>query len=159
LRLDDKRDLDTDCLQRIVETVCGIANAGPAADGFIYIGIVDKQADSERVVALDGIKPVTLEHVQVVGIEREAAKLGIALDKYVKLFEDAFSKSAMTEPLKTQVRAGLDVVQYKGLSVLRIRVPRQTAPSFLGDACFFRAGSSTVAATGPQIAAIAKAFT
>jgi hypothetical protein len=158
LRLDDTRMVDEACLQAVVETVCGISNLGPAANGFIYFGIADKPADAERIVKIDGILPITLEHVQIVGVDREAKVLGLPLDKYVKVFEDCLAKANLSEPLKTQVRAGLDVVQYKGRSILRIHVPKQTAPSFVGDNCFFRQGSSTLKATGPQIAAIAKLF-
>lgn len=158
LRLDDKRAVDDACIQAVIETICGIANLGPAAHGFIYFGIADKPADAARINKLDAVTPIELEHVQVVGVDREAKLLGLPLDKYVKVFEDSLAKATLSEPLKTQVRAGLDVVQYKGLSILRIHVPKQTAPSFVGDNCFFRQGSSTLKATGPQIAAIAKLF-
>jgi predicted HTH transcriptional regulator len=145
-------------MQSLIETICGIANAGPDSDGFIYVGIADKPADAARVATLDKMTPLKFEHIEIVGIDREAKILGIKLDAYVKLFENAFSSAQFTEPLKTQVRAGFDVVTIKGLSVLRIRVPKQSSPSFLADECFFRAGSSTIRATGPQIAAISKQF-
>jgi hypothetical protein len=159
LRLDAKRELDTSFMQSLIETVCGIANVGSDADGFIYVGIADKAADAARVTTLDKVVPVKFEHIDIVGIEREAKVLGIQLDKYVKLFESALSAAPLSEPLKTQVRAGFDVVTVKGLSVLRMRIPKQSGPSFFGDECFFRAGSSTIRATGPQIAAISKLFT
>ena len=158
LRLDDKRAVDDGCLQAVVETICGIANLGLGANGFIYFGIADKLADASRISKLDGITPIELEHIQIVGVDREAKVMGRPLDKYVKVFEENLANSNLSEPLKTQVQAGLDVVQYKGLSILRIHVPKQTAPSFVGDSCFFRQGSSTLKATGPQIAAIAKLF-
>jgi hypothetical protein len=158
LRLDQKRERDPVFMQSLIETICGIANAGPDSDGFIYVGIADKPADAARVATLDKMTPLKFEHIEIVGIDREAKILGIKLDAYVKLFENAFSSAQFTEPLKTQVRAGFDVVTIKGLSVLRIRVPKQSSPSFLADECFFRAGSSTIRATGPQIAAISKQF-
>jgi hypothetical protein len=72
--------------------------------------------------------------------------------------EDGISKSKLTDPLKTNVLTSVDTVSYKGLQVVRIRVPRQTQLAFLGDDCFLRVGSSTFKATGPQIAAASKLF-
>lgn len=158
LRLHGDRELDQSLVETLIETICGISNVGPDADGFLYVGIADKAADAARVTVLDGVKPLEFEHVQIVGIDREAKILSVPLDKYIKLFEDALSGAALSEPLKTQVRTALDVVSFKGMSILRVRIPKQTAPSFLGDECFFRAGSSTIRATGPQIAAITKQF-
>jgi predicted HTH transcriptional regulator len=110
------------------------------------------------VSALDKIAPVNFEHVQIVGIDREAKILGRPIDQYMRIIEDAISKAKLGDPLKTQLLTSIDVVSYKGLSVVRIRIPRQNAPMFVGDDCFIRVGSSTKKASGPQISAITKLF-
>jgi len=152
------RIVDAQHLQSMLETICAIANSAPKTDGFLYIGIADKSSDADRVATLDGVQALKFEHVQIVGIKREADVLKLPLDRYVKLFEDAISNSALSEPLLTQLRTSLDVIDFKGFSILRIRVPGQNAVSFLGDLCYFRSGSSTVEAKGPQIAALTKSF-
>jgi len=93
-----------------------------------------------------------------VGVEREAKQLGVAIDRYMRLLEEAISKSPLSDPLKTNLLTSLDLISYKGLQVIRARVPRQTQLTFLGDECFLRIGSSTKKATGPQIAAASKLF-
>ena len=158
LRLDKGKTLDAGILSIIVETLCGIANAGPEADGFLYLGIADKEADAARVQALYQVTPVKFDHVTIVGIEREATQMGVPLDKYMRKIEDRISQSCLSDPLKTQVLSNLDVITYKGLSVVRIRVPRQSGISFVGDDCFIRIGSSTHKAKGPQIAAVSGSF-
>jgi Protein of unknown function DUF262/Putative DNA-binding domain len=158
LRLDNARQMDPTIIATILETICAIANVGPDADGFLYIGIADKAADALRVRELDQVEPIKFDHVEIVGIEREAKKRGVAIDKYMRLIEDAISQSKLTDPLKTNVLTSLDTVSYKGLQIVRIRVPRQTQLAFLGDDCFLRVGSSTLRATGPQIAAASKLF-
>lgn len=158
LRLDDGKMADPSILSVIVETLCGIANVGPEADGFLYLGIADKDADAARVQALYGIAPVKFDHVSIVGIEREAGPTGVALDKYMRRIEDDIRQSGLSDPLKTQVLSNLDVVTYKGLSVVRVRVPRQSQISFVGDDCFIRIGGSTHKAKGPQIAAVSGSF-
>jgi hypothetical protein len=102
--------------------------------------------------------PLKFDHVNIVGIEREAKQLGLEIDKYMRLIEDGISKSTLGDPLKTNVLTSLDLVSYKGFEVVRIRIPRQAQPTFLGDDCFLRVGSSTKRAAGPQIAAISKLF-
>ena len=42
LRLDARRQPDTDLLPHLVQTACGVANLGPDADGNIFIGVADK---------------------------------------------------------------------------------------------------------------------
>jgi hypothetical protein len=158
LRLDNQKTPDASIMQVIIETICAIANVGPNADGFVYIGIADKDADADRVKALYSIQPVKFDHVSIVGVEREADCLGLNLDKYMRKIEDGIRQSKLSDPLKTQVLTSLDVVSYKGMSVVRIRVPKQSLASFVGDNCFIRMGSSTRQATGPQIAAVSSAF-
>ena len=159
LRLDDEKARDPNIFSIMIETVCAIANVGPDADGFIYLGIADKDADAKRIFDLYGIAPVKFDHVSIVGIEREATRMGIALDKYMRQVEDNIRQSILSEPLKTQVLSNLDVITYKGLSVVRIRIPRQSQINFVGDDCFIRIGSSTHKAKGPQIAAVSGSFT
>jgi hypothetical protein len=84
--------------------------------------------------------------------------MGAALDRYMRTIEDAIRQSALSDPLKTQVLSNLDIVTYKDLSIVRMRVPRQTQISFVGDDCFIRIGSSTHMAKGPQIAAVTASF-
>jgi predicted HTH transcriptional regulator len=158
LRLDDKRQQDPGMVRTILETICGISNAGPDVDGFLYVGIADKSADAKRVETLDGVTPITFDHVQIVGVGREAIKIGITVDKYLGIIANGITAADLSDPLKTNVLTSLDVITYRGLEVDRIRVPRQSQPSFLDQECYLRVGSSTIKATGPQIAAVSKLF-
>lgn len=158
LRLDNKREIDLDLLTSIIETCAAIANVGPDADGFLYIGIADKPRDAARVKQLDGVEPLLFEHVQIVGVEREAKVHTMGLDRYMRQIEDAIRQSDMQDPLKTQLLANMDVINYKGMSIVRMRIPKQDAPTFVGDECFVRIGTGTHKAKGPQIASITKLF-
>ena len=158
LRLDKDRVFDDKIYQTILETICGIANIGPEADGFVYIGIADRREHADRIESLDGIQPVLVRHVYVVGLEREAKILGQSMDQYQRSLEDFIKVSALTEPLKTMMATSIDTISYKDREVVRVRVPRQKAMSFVGDDAFYRVGSATHKATGPQIAAISAKF-
>jgi hypothetical protein len=58
LRLNEEKTPDPTIIQVILETICAISNVGSEADGFIYVGIADKSADSDRVKELYKIEPV-----------------------------------------------------------------------------------------------------
>ncbi|MGK7650950.1 GmrSD restriction endonuclease domain-containing protein [Roseovarius sp. B08] len=158
LRLNQTREMDPSILDTIVETVCGIANAGPDAPGYLYIGIADKDEHADRIKKLDGTDPVKVRHVNIVGIEREAKLLGKSLDDYLRILTDHIQGSSLSEPLKTTLLTSIDSITYKDLEVVRVRVPAQKAMSFVGDDAFYRSGSETKKATGPQIAAISANF-
>ena len=161
LRLGQSRPVDGNLLENLVATVCAIANVGPDSNGYIYVGVADKPDDVERIKDLDGVSAITIPSapdVHLVGVEREAKVLNVSLDKYMRLISDTISNSDLSNPLKTHVLSALDVIAYKGLSIVRITVPRQKQASFLGSDCFIRQGSSTVKATAPQIAALIASF-
>lgn len=158
LRLNDTREIDPNIFDAILQTICGISNNGPGADGFLYIGIADRDEHVSRIKELDGIEPISVRHVKVVGVEREAKILNIEVDAYQKKFEDAIRRSNLTEPLKTTLSTSIDTITYRGMEVIRIRIPKQRALSFVGEDAYFRVGSSTQKANGPQIAALTENF-
>jgi hypothetical protein len=43
LDLSPSRKLNNDLLQRVVETICGIANSDPGTDGYIFLEVADKK--------------------------------------------------------------------------------------------------------------------
>lgn len=49
--LSDTRTYDSNLPRKILETICGIANIGPDADGFLFVGVADKLSDADRVKA------------------------------------------------------------------------------------------------------------
>ncbi len=158
LRLSEERTLDVELVARIGETLCGIANLGADTSGYVFIGVADKKADAERIKQLDGVEPHAVGDRYVVGVDREAKILGGSMEAYVAALIGHIKKSALTEPLKTQVLGAIDVVTYKGLTVIRLTVPAQRGLSFVGEDCFTRSGSSTERVVGPKLVAVSKRF-
>jgi uncharacterized protein with ParB-like and HNH nuclease domain len=158
LDLSSNRKLNNDLLQRLVETICGIANSDPNTDGYLFLGVVDKKQDAEKIQDLDGITPLEINERYVVGIDREAGVLGKTLEDYVGILINAIKKSELTNTLKTQVLMKIDTINYKGHSVIRINVPPQKEVSFVGEKAFTREHSSTVEAKGPKLLAVSQLF-
>jgi len=156
--LSDKRKLNEKLYDEIIETICGIANIGPDEDGFLFIGVADKEADAERVKALDKIEFKTVNQRYIVGIDRELKLLKGNLDDYINKLMGKISKSDLTEPLKSQVLSQLDVIDYKGMTIIRLRIPKQKELSFIGKSSFIRENSKTIKLDGPKLISISKLF-
>ena len=158
LDLSSSRKLNNDLPQRLVETICGIANSDPDTDGYIFLGVADKKQDAEKIKNLDGINPIEINQRYVVGIDREARVSGKTLEDYVGILINTIRKSDLTDTLKTQVLMKIDTIDFKGLSVIRIHVPSQKQVSFVGEKAFIREDSSTVEAKGPKLVAVSQFF-
>lgn len=158
LSLSNERIYDTNLTQKILETICGIANVGPDSDGFLFIGVADKKRDAERIEELDGIKSLKVGNRYVVGVEREFTCLKYDHDDYLNKILSFIRESELSDNLKHQVLSQVDYVEYKNLSVVRIRIPAQKEVSFLGDKSFIRENSSTIEATGKKLLAINELF-
>lgn len=143
VRLDAKRARDPDLLDRIVETICAIANLGPTSSGAVFIGVVDKESDKRRIEELDGVQVAAVGARFCVGIDREAKVLGIDVEQYVRNIASHISKSRLSEPLKTAVCSSIDAIVYRGLSIVCLWIPSQKAPSDVADQLFIRVGSET----------------
>lgn len=158
LRLAANRELDNTLIQRIIETICGIANVGPDSDGYIFIGVVDKKDDADRVIELDSITPIKVGQRYVVGIEREVALLKNSIEQYLEKLLGSIRASNLSDPLKKQILSQVDLVEYRGFSVIRITIPAQKIVSFVGEDAFSREGSSTIKVTGRGLIAINDLF-
>jgi len=146
--LDSSRDLNPRIYRRMIETVCAIANIGPHSEGAVFVGVADNEADRNRIEQLDGVTAKTVGSRFIVGVDREATVLGIELEQYKRNIISAISSSELSEPLKTEVLGSVDLVDYRGLSVLCLWIPPQREASTVGDTFYVREGSETKQVTG-----------
>lgn len=156
--LSNNRELNNQLYNDIINTLCGISNIGPDADGYLFIGVADTKTDADRIVSLDSIEYKSINERYVVGINRELTLLKGSLDDYINKIMSEIDRSQLTEPLKSQILSQLDVIDYKGLTVIRIRIPKQKELSFVGSESFIRENSKTIKLEGPKLIAISKLF-
>lgn len=148
LRLDSTRARDPNLLDKIVNTICGIANIGPSSSGAMFIGVADKVADKQRVEQLYGISSAHVGERYCVGVDREASALGLTLENYTREIVRAIANSKLSEPLKTSVLSNIDCIVYRGMSIVCIWIPAQKSLSDVGDVIYVRQASDTVKAEG-----------
>lgn len=156
--LSEQREINNLLYIDIINTMCGISNVGPDADGFLFIGVADEKKDADRISQIDSIEYKSINNRYVVGIDRELSLFRGSLDDYINKIMNKIEKSQLTEPLKSQILSQLDVIDYKGLTVIRIRIPKQTELSFVGSESFIRENSKTIKLEGPKLIAISKLF-
>jgi Protein of unknown function DUF262/Putative DNA-binding domain len=159
LQLSTSRKLDSGVIQKVLKTICGIANNGPNKSGKILIGVTDKTSDAARIKKLDGIEPKKVGKRMVVGVKREATLLGISMEAYVAKWRDAVKHSALSDKLKSSILSNIDFNAFYGLGVVVFTVPAQKEVAYLEGQIYWRNGDSTeLAATPKQIADIVTRF-
>lgn len=159
LTLTEDAKVDPDIVDKVVKTICAIANIGPNSTGKLLIGVTDKKQDAERAKKLDKIEPKKIGKRYVVGVNREATRLGISTEQYFSKWKDGIKKSALTPELRDTILSSMDFNSFYGLGVIVITIPPQQALSYVGDDLYWRNGDSTELANGAkQIAGIAARF-
>jgi hypothetical protein len=159
LTLDANRTVNNDVITKVIKTICGISNNGDGRGGSIIVGVTDKDQDAKRISALDSISPRKVGSRQVVGVKREADRLGETNEQYFARWKNAIKNSDLSSPLKEDVLASISYHDYFGLGLIVIGVPAQKAVSYLGNDLYVRSGDDTVSASdGKAIAAVLQRF-
>jgi predicted HTH transcriptional regulator len=151
--------VDENIIDKIVKTICAIANNGPESVGKIIIGVTDKDNDTARIQEIDKIDPKKIGKRFVVGVNREAKRLGITVEKYFSMWKDGIRKSSLSSAVRDSVLSNIDFNSFYGLGVIVITIPSQSELSYIGEEVYWRNGDSTERAETPkQIATLAKRF-
>ena len=156
--LGPKPALDPGMGSKLGRTACAIANTHPGQDGFIYLGVADKENAVTRVHDLFGTDHFKIGEVYFVGLEHDLQILGVDFENYVKKLIVNLGEQPISEPLATQLVTTLDHAEYKGRPFVRIRVPAQLALSEFDGQYPVRKNSETVDMTAPELLAQSKLF-
>jgi hypothetical protein len=159
LTLNESRQIDPEIFDKVVRTICAVANNGKERAGTIIIGVTDKDSDAQKIKTLDGIEPRKVGKRFVVGIKREAKVLGEKPEAYFARWKNAVRQSTLSQPLRDTVLSAIDYNEYFGLGLIIISVPPQKELSFVGDDVYSRQGDETVKAADQRtVAHLAKRF-
>lgn len=159
LSLANDRKVDSALVEKVLKTLCAIANNGPQRTGKVLLGVTDKDADAARVKALDAVEPRKIGKRYVVGVSREAKVLGVSVEDYYTMWKDAVKKSPLSQALRDAILSHIDFNSFYGLGVIVFTVPPQKELSYYGDDVYWRNGDSTeLATTAKQVAGLAQRF-
>jgi hypothetical protein len=143
---------------KLARTACAIANTNPGSDGYIYLGVADKQSATIRVQELFGTEPINIGNVYFVGLSHDLAIMEMDLENYIKRLIAEISKLDVSEPLRTQIATTIDHAEYQGRPFVRIRVPAQGELSSFEGAYPVRKNSETVDMGPTEAVAQSKLF-
>ncbi|MFD9739594.1 DUF262 domain-containing protein [Umezawaea sp. NPDC059074] len=139
----NSRAFDQKSWDKILKTITAIANDGPESTGYLVIGVADKAADVTRIQALDGVEASHYRGFDIVGIEREAVARGESTKTYFDWIMDKLSGSALPDSLRSQVSAGVSLIDYYGRAVVLVKINCADGPFFYKDEVYERKGSGT----------------
>jgi hypothetical protein len=150
LLLSENGGTDPNIIERVVKTICAIANNGPRSVGKILIGVCDKEKDAARVKEIDHVEPKKVGSRFVVGVSREARRLDCALEKYFSLWKDGIRKSALSPALRDSVLSNIDFNSFYSLGVIVITIRSQSELSFVGNEVYWRNADATERTDDPK---------
>lgn len=137
-------------LVKIAKTICAIANNGKERSGKLILGVCDKDQDAARVKEVDGVEPKVVGARMVVGVDREAKRLGVSVERYIQTLREFISNSALSSPLKENVLSDLDYNDYFGYGIIVISIAPLAQPSYYERKIYFRKSDQTVEAEDMQ---------
>lgn len=150
--------LDISMYGKIARTAAAIANTNPGHDGFIYLGVADKESATKRIKELYGTQPIKIGDVYFVGLSHDLTIMGMNLEQYMKKLINELSKLPLSDPLRTQIATTIDHAEYQGRPFIRIRVPGQADLSSYNLNYPIRKNSETFDMTTPEAVAQSKLF-
>ncbi len=141
-RLDKGREFDEAVLDKVCETLSAMANSGPDTVGYLVVGVSDKPSDTQRIEAMDNVRPVSYRHFDIVGIDREAALRGLRLTEYWDwLVRKMRENKKLDIRLAAQLTRDAQIADYRGLTLAIFKVKSLPEPNFFGEGLFERSGS------------------
>lgn len=157
---DSNRKYDEKNLDKILQNIAAMANLGKGKKGYIFIGVSDKDSDTQRIEQLDKITAPRFYSFGIVGLEREAHLKGTSLDDYILSISRKIRESKLPEWLKTSVNTNLTPITYMDYTVLMIEIKAGDEPAWYGDKLYIRDGheKKPQEISGEQIAAVYNLF-
>ena len=152
-----QREINQNVVEKIAKTICAIANNGSSSVGKIIIGVADKDEDVRRIERVDKVVSRRVSQRSVVGVDREAAVLGISMEDYLSSLKDGVSNN-LSESLAASLASSFDYNSYFGLGVIVLTVRGQASPSTYKGDVYFRDQDKTKKAGVAEILEVAKRF-
>lgn len=153
------RKFDEESFRKILCNISALANLGKNKSGFLFIGVTDKESDTEKVKEVDSLQDIPVYHnFGVVGLEREAKVKGVTLDEYISYITNLISKSKLEPTLRTRVTKNITPITYHGHTILMINISAGDEPVYFEERLYQREGASCVEVVGSKQKEIFKLF-
>lgn len=158
--LSTSRQFDDNFFDSFLQNIAAMANLGKNKKGYLFVGISDKEADTQRVEALDIMQVPRISPFGIVGLEREAKLRGVSLDEYILFITRKIRDSELPEWLKTSINTNVNPITYSGNTVLMLEINAGTEPVWHKNKLYIRDGNEKKSqeVSGAQVAAVYALF-
>lgn len=144
---------------KIIKNIAAMSNLGKGEQGFLFVGVTDKEEDTQRIEELDMIGDIPRYYgFGVVGLEREAKLKNVTLDEYISEITAKISNSELPNNVKVQVTKDITPITYDSHTVLMIVVKCGNEPIYYKEKMYMRDGANCVEVKGSKQASIYKLF-
>ncbi|MGB3188185.1 MAG: DUF262 domain-containing protein [Limnoraphis sp.] len=154
------RCFDNNNFDKICQNIAAIANLGKGKEGYLFLGVTDKEEDTKRVEKLDNIIAPRFGSFGIVGLEREAQFKETSLDDYLYFISRKIRDSELPEFLKTQINTDLVPINYMDRTVLKLTIKAGDNPIWYKEKLYIRDGheKKSQEKSGEQIDAVYRLF-
>lgn len=158
--LSNNRKFDDNFFESLLQNIAAMANLGKGKKGYLFIGISDKETDTQRIESIDCIQAPRVPPFGIVGLEREARLRGVSLDDYILFITRKIRDSELPEWLKTSVNTDANPITYSGSTVLMLEINAGIEPIWYKNKLYIRDGNEKKPqeVSGSQVAAVYSLF-
>jgi len=158
--LSNERSFDNDFFDKFLQNIAAMANLGKNKKGYLFVGVSDTEADTQRIEKLDGIQSPRLFSFGIVGLEREAKLRGTSLDEYILFLNRKIRDSALPEWLKTSVNTNMNPITYLEKTVLMFEIIAGSEPVWYKEKLYIRDGNEKKSqeVSGAQVSGVYALF-
>ncbi|MBG6098035.1 GmrSD restriction endonuclease domain-containing protein [Nocardioides luteus] len=141
--LSDPPALNTNVVKDIARTTVGMANGGNGFEGYVLVGVADKNDDATRIKKVTGRDCPEVESRFITGVEADMDQLG-TLDDVLLWFTDKYKACKVDTRLEAQVLRDVRVAKIAERTVIILKVTDVGEPVTVNNAFFTRSGSQTL---------------
>lgn len=158
--LDERnRKLSGAMFENIFKNIAALSNLGNGKRGYLFIGVTDKEEDTQKVEKLDALENIPrIGNFGIAGLEREAKLKETSLDDYISFITQKIRNSELPDWLKAKINTSITPITYKGFTVLMIEVVSGDQPVWYKDVLFIRDGASCRAVSGEEVNSVYNLF-
>jgi hypothetical protein len=139
--LSNNRQFDNGFFESFLQNIAAMANLGKDKKGYFFIGISDKEADTQKIESLDLIQAPRIPPFGIVGLEREAKLKGVSLDEYILFITRKIRDSELPEWLKTSINTNVNPITYSDKTVLMLEIKAGNSPVWHNNKLYIRDGN------------------
>lgn len=135
--------INSNTVEKVAREASAVMNAKPSKKGYLVIGIADSEDDAERIQDVDSTTAIDYHGRQIVGVDREADRMGLSIDDYQTKFIQELKQTSIDEKGLRTILDGIDLVTYKEKSILLIELSETDEPISYDDSFYLRDGASS----------------